>query len=90
MPDKTFLEEYPLYRKFRCALPAHIADVPRPAINMDCAVCRSPQTFVHHWPEKPPIRGHPPMLATTNGLPPISPAQEIRNFHYRCSACKKR
>jgi len=90
MPDKTFLEEYPLYRKFWCSVPANIKNVPHPALNMDCPACRTPQTFVHFWDESR-IDQCPPMASITgDDLPPISPAREIRGFHYRCSACQNR
>lgn len=49
MPNKEFLETYPLYRKFQISLdPHHMTkkyEIPKPALNMDCARCNSAQTF---------------------------------------------
>jgi len=46
VPDKKFLEEYPLYRKFRLkSLPLTLDKVPVVQINMNCATCQSNQTF---------------------------------------------
>ncbi|MGA7578676.1 MAG: hypothetical protein ACLQUW_12315 [Desulfobaccales bacterium] len=45
MPNKDFLENYPLYRKFQIALPPYLSQVPTPAIHMPCGVCKSHQTF---------------------------------------------
>lgn len=60
MPNKKFLETYPLYRKINFDLQkpyfysggygsSHsgtlISDIPKPAINMNCPVCDSAQTF---------------------------------------------
>ena len=46
MPDKKFLEEYPLYRKFYTKIPSRLEDIPKPSIRMDCHICNSEQTFV--------------------------------------------
>jgi hypothetical protein len=47
MPDKTFLENYPLYRKFRVdTLPSTLDKWPTAGINMSCSACKSNQTFV--------------------------------------------
>ncbi|MDO8476835.1 MAG: hypothetical protein Q7W02_11730 [Candidatus Rokubacteria bacterium] len=47
MPDKTFLEQYPLYRRFRVErMPNNADDLPKPAINMACPKCASHQTFL--------------------------------------------
>lgn len=46
MPDKEFLETYPLYRKFNVAIPSTLDEVPTPAINGKCGGdCDSLQTF---------------------------------------------
>jgi hypothetical protein len=45
MPDREFLERYPLYRKFNFEVPADLTQFPRVAVNMDCSVCQSSQTF---------------------------------------------
>jgi len=45
MPNKEFLEEYPLYRKFIVELPATLDKLPKQAIHMHCQLCSSEQTF---------------------------------------------
>ena len=47
MPDQTFLETYPLYRKFATSFSpsTNIPSLPQPAIHMRCDVCSSDQTF---------------------------------------------
>src|SRR3990170_3187996 len=53
MPYKKFLEEYPLYRKFKTDLCSEdtvsfrstFGNLPKPAIHMYCDVCNSDQTF---------------------------------------------
>ncbi len=53
MPNKNFLEKYALYRKVKTEWGgegyAHsrisFSDIPKPAINMYCDVCKSAQTF---------------------------------------------
>ncbi len=47
MPDKAFLENYSLYRKFRIdELPRTVDQWPTANINMHCPICKSSQTFV--------------------------------------------
>jgi len=45
MPNKEFLEEYPLLRKFKAELPSKLDAYPKPSINMFCRDCKSVQTF---------------------------------------------
>ena len=46
MPDKKFLEEYPLYRKFKVEqMPSTTHELPVVRINMECPHCKSSQTF---------------------------------------------
>lgn len=45
MPNKEFLEEYSLFRKFNSKLPLTLDNFPKPAINMFCRDCNSVQTF---------------------------------------------
>ena len=53
MPDKSFLENYSLYRKFRIdVLPRALNQWPVVSINMSCPKCKSNQTFVmnnYYW-----------------------------------------
>ena len=46
MPDKKFLEEYPLYKKYEMDVSPTIGKIPKPKINMFCEVCDSEQTFI--------------------------------------------
>lgn len=47
MPDKIFLEDYSLYRKFRLSeMPRTVDKLPIANINMACPVCSSSQTYV--------------------------------------------
>jgi hypothetical protein len=45
MPDKEFLEEYSLFRKYKAEFPKTLNNFSRPAINMHCETCHSIQTF---------------------------------------------
>lgn len=45
MPNKEFLEEYSLFRKFNAKLPDTLDKFPKPPINMFCRDCNSIQTF---------------------------------------------
>ena len=46
MVDATFLEEYPLYRKFECKLPEYVDELPKININMHCSICIDTRTFI--------------------------------------------
>ena len=43
--NKEFLEEYPLFRKYKAKLPPVLNSYPRVPINMKCFECNSMQTF---------------------------------------------
>jgi hypothetical protein len=45
MPNKEFLEEYSLFRKFNTTFPKELSRFSKPAINMHCRNCSSVQTF---------------------------------------------
>ena len=45
MPDRKFLEDYPLYRWFEIEVPSDLSALDAPAIRRHCPVCRSEQTF---------------------------------------------
>ncbi len=53
MANKQFLEEYPLYKKFKTELKFfhgaergfEVSRMPKPAIHMHCVICTSEQTF---------------------------------------------
>ena len=48
MPDRTFIETYPLYRKFELEFPEgqRLSDLPKPSTHMHCEICDSEQTFI--------------------------------------------
>ena len=46
MPDKKFLEEYPLYKKYEMDVSPTIGKIPKPKIHMFCEFCDSEQTFI--------------------------------------------
>jgi hypothetical protein len=47
MPHKQFLEEYPLYRKFKVqAMPSTTDRLAKVRLKMACPTCKSDQTFV--------------------------------------------
>lgn len=47
MPNKEFLEQYPLYKKYRDDFfPAYLAYWPKVQINMFCPSCKAYQTFL--------------------------------------------
>lgn len=46
MPNKEFLEEYPLYRKMKLEHPDRLDNLPKVNINMHCPTCTSNQTFI--------------------------------------------
>ena len=45
MPNKEFLESYPLYRKFNAEIPELAHSLPKARVNMPCKTCASNQTF---------------------------------------------
>jgi hypothetical protein len=45
MPNKEFLEDYSLFRKFNANFPPTLDKFPQPPINMYCGTCNSVQTF---------------------------------------------
>jgi hypothetical protein len=82
MPDKQFLEEYPLYRKFEMELPDNMKFLVRPPIHMFCQVCKTEQTFnmVNHYYQ---FAGSVP-----GGNPSQPPAGAITRASYCCESCK--
>ncbi len=63
MPDKAFLENYSLYRKFRIEkFPSTLDQVPVASINMHCSICASSQTFImtnKYWENYAGVQNHP-------------------------------
>lgn len=75
MPNKDFLENYPLYRKFTIGLPPYLYQVPKPAIHMSCGVCKSHQTFNM-------INKYEELVS-----PSSETAGEVIRALYNCSGC---
>lgn len=84
MPNKNFLEEYPLYRKFKTNISWYrdykagikADELEKPAIKMYCSVCGSDQTFnmFNEYYDK-----------HTNEIV----NDRIRDLRYRCASCNK-
>ncbi|MCP9750171.1 hypothetical protein [Ferruginibacter sp. HRS2-29] len=45
MPYKDFLEDFPLFKKYKAKFWDALNNYPKPAINMNCQSCKSLQTF---------------------------------------------
>jgi hypothetical protein len=78
MPNKKLLEEYPLYRKMTGVdFMTLAARLPKPAIHMECNVCKSHQTFnmVNEYYEGAEIGGN----SRVGG--------QVCRLRYRCSHC---
>lgn len=45
LPNKQFIENYPLYKPFNYDFPRSFDDFPKPPIHVYCEVCKSEQTF---------------------------------------------
>ncbi len=90
MPNKMFLEEYPLYRKMEVDIsPPYrhqfgvggttLSQLPRPAVNRQCIVCKSIQTF---------NMGN--SYYGQNGLTAHdSPIGNTFRLEYRCASCNQ-
>jgi len=85
MPNKEFLEKYPLYRKFRIdklGAPVglgHVGSLPKVPIKMACPTCRTDQTFAMTNSYEGGNKAH--MTRITNDM----------EFHleYTCVHCNK-
>jgi hypothetical protein len=73
MPDRDFLEKYPLYRKLKIDLPVVALGLEMPAVHMPCLVCDSEQTFV----------------SKTNYRYNVTLAGRVIEFEYCCASCQK-
>jgi len=83
MPDKKFLEEYSLFRKFRVKVPETVDKIPEVPINMQCKVCDSIQTFL---PIKSNVGRMPSGFAV--GISNHPSADQKLNIRYACQSCK--
>ncbi len=85
MADKKFLEEYPLYKKFKSDLRYYHSNfsgisesnIPKPAIHMHCDICNSAQTF---------NMSNEYYCST---LRPDNINGKVKKIDYVCSACEK-
>ncbi|TGN17783.1 hypothetical protein [Leptospira idonii] len=79
MPEKKFLEEYPLYKKYAISSIAATLDLlPKPAILMYCEICKENHTFNmtnHYWD------GFHYTNVSCNGL--------VVKLEYLCMHCQK-
>ena len=75
MPFKDFLEDYPLFKKYRGNFPSQVKLLRTPPLNMDCSVCDSVQTWV--------------MSGLFQHQASGSPAGKRFKAHYVCQSCQK-
>jgi hypothetical protein len=81
MPDRDFIENYPLFRKFKYDVPSSLDELKKPAIHMYCNYCKSDQTFNmsnEYFEYYPRVTGYP-------SYP--SGGRVVRAV-YLCSSCK--
>lgn len=79
MPDKDFLESYPLYRRFSpTSIPAEMFRIPEARINIACPICKSSQTFT--------LRNKVTELVEWQNC---DPKGEIFRLQYCCTHCEK-
>lgn len=79
MPDKNFLEFYPLYRRFRPAsIPAEMFRIPETRINIPCPICKSLQTFT--------LRNKVTELVDWQNQ---NPKGEVFRLLYGCTHCER-
>lgn len=79
MPNKEFVEDYPLYRKFNVKeLPESLENLPDVRVNMNCPTCSSHQTFkmTNKYRENSSYLNAPA-------------AGEVFRMVYRCIHCEK-
>jgi hypothetical protein len=79
MPNKEFLESYPLYRRYQPAsIPAEMNRISEARINLACPVCNSLQTFT--------LRNRITELVDYSNK---NPKSEIFRLVYCCTHCEK-
>ena len=78
MPNKEFLEDYSLFRKFKMDVPGTMDNLEQPAVNMVCKTCSSNETFnmVNKYQE-------------LHGYSNVPTANENLRLIYLCQSCKK-
>ncbi|NYT33911.1 hypothetical protein [Rhizobium sp. WYCCWR 11128] len=78
MPDKVFLETYPLYRPLSIKVPKTMDLLAKPSIKMKCEICRNDQTFL--------------MISEYNygrGYINVPCHNEIVQANYGCAGCNR-
>lgn len=102
MPNRQFLEEYPLYRRFRMTVPYPLEYQPilnssgyaegaleHPSIHMHCSVCASEQTFTmenDYYNAFAQGMQYSAPMGTQKPYPTTSPVAFII---YRCTSCER-
>ncbi len=81
IPDKKFLEEYPLYRKFKGSIPNYLSDIKKVNLNMYCTICKSNQTFNM---SNEFYNDYHPYLALQSFVPDL-----VVRIVYQCAHCHK-
>ncbi len=78
MPNREFLEGYPLYRPMKVLVAARLDLIEKPSINMSCGTCKSKQTFnvVNDYWENYPYSN-------------VTTEQQIIRCLYRCEGCRQ-
>jgi hypothetical protein len=79
MPDKQFLEEYPLYRKFTTFIPPDLKYFRKPSLHMSCSICKSEQTF--NMTNEYIFSGARPLLRRPDG--------KVLKLVYLCEGCRE-
>jgi len=77
MPNKEFLEEYPLFKKLKAKMPSTLDAFPKVPINMKCLECDSMQTFnmINSYFELQPYANY-------------SARHTLVRLDYLCQSCK--
>src|SRR3989338_632802 len=82
MPNKEFLEKFPLYTKFETPIPSTLHLITKPTIHLFCPECKSEQTFS--------IGDYNGYIGgiSTRSKNPISSGKVIL-AEYRCAGCSR-
>ena len=75
MLNSEFLEQYPLYRKFRTEAVV-LNQLEAPAVHMYCSICGSEQTFTVFTRKNLTLEGN-------------RPPRGVMWYIYRCASCKE-
>ena len=77
MPNKEFLEDYSLFKKFKTDVPGTMDYLDKPAVNMACKECNSNETFnmINEYQE-------------LHGYSNVPTSNEKLRLIYLCQSCK--